>query len=235
MSTTIREQITAAIETRLADMRTANGYRTECGANVRKALPKIDPDELPASVLWPKVETVERSYGENHCTMPVDIEAISLHGSNDPVSVSEAMLADLIECMTGNLWTLSFNAGVTEIRQGDTITGATSGAAGYVISVSVTSGSWAGDNAAGTITLRRVRGEFQAENLKVSGAVVAASTGAPTGQSASAGMGSLIDDIAYMRGGTDSYPQPGEISTGCQATFNILYRTLAGDPYHQPN
>ena len=231
---TIREQIIAAIETQLADIRTANGYRTECGANVHTVRSKLDPDELPAVVLWPKIETVGRRYNENHCTTAVEVEALSLLGSSDPVDVSEAMLADLIECLTGDTWALPFDSGATEISLGDTITGATSKATGYVISVSITSGSWVENDAVGTIALRRVAGEFQAENLKVSGAVVAAATGAPTGQSSIDAMGGLIDDIAYAQGGTESYPQPGEISTGSQTTFSILYRTLAGDPYHQP-
>jgi hypothetical protein len=167
--------------------------------------------------------------------MPVELEALSLHGSSDPVDVSEAMLADMIENLTGVTWTLAFGSGSTEIEAGQTITGATSKATGYVISVTVSAGSWASDDAEGTIIMRRVTGEFQAEDLKVSGSVVAAATGAASGEHPITAMGSLIDDIVYVQGGSDSYPQPGELTTGCQATFNITYKTLTGDPYHQPS
>jgi len=232
--TTIREQIIASISTRLAEIRTANGYRTECGASVHLARAKIDPAECPAAVLWPRTEEVERSYGGNLCTMPIEVEAFSLHGDVSPVTVSESMLADLIECLTGNIWTLTFTTGSIEVEVGATITGATSAAMGYVTAVSVTSGSWAGGDAAGTLTLRRVTGEFQAENLKVNTIVVAAGTGI-TGQSAVSAMGGLAEEITYTRGGTDAYPQPGETSTGTTAEFDVKYKTLTGDPYHQPS
>lgn len=63
---------------------------------------------------------------------------------------------------------LSFTGGgTTEIAEGDTITGATSGATADVDRVMLTSGSWAGGDAAGKFILSNQSMTFQAENLNV--------------------------------------------------------------------
>lgn len=65
------------------------------------------------------------------------------------------------------------------IAVGDTITGATSGAAAHVLAVVVASGSFAGGNAAGTLVVDRVTGTFAAtENLLVGGTTRAFKSGA---------------------------------------------------------
>ena len=58
------------------------------------------------------------------------------------------------------------SGGTTEIVRGNTVTGATGAATMVVGFVRVTSGSWAGGDAAGTI-LGVVTGTFQAENLNI--------------------------------------------------------------------
>lgn len=70
---------------------------------------------------------------------------------------------------------MSFDTGTTEIEAGDTITGATSGATGIVLSdASVSSGSWAGGDAAGQVGFRTLTGNFTTgENLQVSASTVA--------------------------------------------------------------
>lgn len=59
------------------------------------------------------------------------------------------------------------SGGTYEIVAGDTITGATSGATAKVVSLTLTSGTWAGGDAAGVLTVNRRTGTFQAENLNV--------------------------------------------------------------------
>lgn len=59
------------------------------------------------------------------------------------------------------------SGGTTEIAEGDTITGATSSATADVERVVLTSGSWAGGDAAGYLYLSNQSGTFQAENLDV--------------------------------------------------------------------
>ena len=91
---TIREQIIAAIATALADVRTANGYNTECGQNVKRAAKKTDPGDLPAIVIWPEHEEVSREYGGNVNVMPVRVEGLKAWGSGNLSVVAETILGD---------------------------------------------------------------------------------------------------------------------------------------------
>jgi len=68
------------------------------------------------------------------------------------------------------LGTLNFDSGSVEPQVGETLTGATSGAVGKVISVTVTGGTWGGGDAAGSIELGAVTGTFQ-DNENVDGSV----------------------------------------------------------------
>lgn len=60
------------------------------------------------------------------------------------------------------------SGGTTAIVTGNTITGQTSGATATVLHVVLTSGSWAGGDAAGRMYIKSQTGTFQAENLLVS-------------------------------------------------------------------
>jgi len=69
---------------------------------------------------------------------------------------------------TGTLKSIAFTSGGTyEIRPGDQITGATGGATARVVSLTVSSGTWAGGDAAGTLILDDQVGTFESENLNV--------------------------------------------------------------------
>ena len=59
------------------------------------------------------------------------------------------------------------SGGTTEIKAGDVIVGATSGAVAIVVSLTLTSGTWGAGTAAGTLTLKSQVGTFQSENVKV--------------------------------------------------------------------
>jgi len=59
------------------------------------------------------------------------------------------------------------SGGTTAIAVGDTIAGATSSATAKVMAVEVTSGSWAGGDAAGELIIEGQSGTFQSENLNV--------------------------------------------------------------------
>jgi hypothetical protein len=80
--------------------------------------------------------------------------------------------------MKYNLANLFFTNGSTAINPGDTLVGATSGAKGIVQGTpEITSGSWAGGNAAGKIRFASVTGTFSNnENLKVNNVIVAKNT-----------------------------------------------------------
>lgn len=66
----------------------------------------------------------------------------------------------------GGVYTKAYTSGGThEVLVGDILTGATSGATCRVLSLTLTGGTWAGGDAAGTLTVCDKSGTFQAENL----------------------------------------------------------------------
>jgi len=234
MTNTIREQIILAVIAKLGQIRTANGYNTDCGTTVLRTVKLADPDKLPFTSVWPQPEEAMREYGKMICSMPIRIEGLIAFGDSNPSVMAEAMLGDINENILGIKWTLPFTSGSTEIRVGNTVTGETGGAAGYVCGVEVTGGSWSGGDAAGNLFLRRLSGTFQAENLKVSDDVVAATPGTINGESAIASTtGGLAESIEYTGGGTDEYPDEGNMAVGVSAVFTMKYRTAIGDPYTQ--
>lgn len=77
--------------------------------------------------------------------------------------------------------TVAFTSGgTTEIKVGDWIVGATSSAKACVVSIVLTSGTWAGGNAAGTFRVKNQHGTFQSENVKVAAGTDDATIGANT-------------------------------------------------------
>lgn len=65
---------------------------------------------------------------------------------------------------------LAFSAGSSQINEGDTVTGATSGATGVVARVLVRTGDWGTSNAVGTLVLSSRTGTFvAAEQIRVGG------------------------------------------------------------------
>jgi hypothetical protein len=92
----------------------------------------------------------------------------------DVVQVYNATDGDLITqgFLLGDAkrWIVPFSSGgTTEIAEGNTITGATSGATGMVEEVLLSSGSWAGGDAAGFFVVSNVVGTFGSENVKLPG------------------------------------------------------------------
>ena len=99
------------------------------------------------------------------------------------MSVPLQKLTSGLTFMKYNLANLRFTAGSTAINPGDSLVGATSGAKGIVQGTpEITSGSWAGGNAAGIIRFASVTGTFSNnELLKVNGVNVAKNTPANGG------------------------------------------------------
>ena len=229
---TIREQIIAAIVTKLADITVANGYTTDIGALIERVRPVFQPAELPAISVIPQMETSERICGKNVCSMPVIAEGFSLQGSTNPSTIVEQMLGDLISCLTGTEKLLTFISGGThEIIPGELIVGATSAVTARVIVVDLITGTWAGGTAAGTLRVRLQSGVFVSEKLKIG---VDADVATIAGNSSLIlYLGGLVEDICYSGGGPESYPDSGQEITGCPATFMIKYRTVLGNPSAQ--
>lgn len=98
-------------------------------------------------------------------------------------------------------WTLSFDQGATQIMEGDTVTGGTSGATGIALyDAEAATGSYGGGDAAGTIILTQVTGTFQDdEDLEVSASPVAVADGTAT----SRGADDDSDDTTWLRAAID--------------------------------
>jgi hypothetical protein len=230
----IREQIIQAFVLRMAVIRTTNGYNTDCGQNVNRAIRTIDPDALPALIVWPRKDENDPFYQQTGIAMPVDVEMYMAQRIDmTPSKQSEQMLADVIEAAMGPQYAVEFTDGATEPDAGDTLVGNTSEAEIFFQSASVTSGSWSGGDAAGTLTARRKNGLFAAELVSISGGaadVMTFDTVTGTG-SIDLAAGGLARGIYYLGGGTDTYPDSDNDTVAVQANFRIVYHTADGDPY----
>lgn len=232
----IRERIIANIISKLAVIRTANGYQTDIGSAILRVARRVDPEALVAGVITPKKDRLKRMrHGSIQIIMPLYIEAVVAHGAVNPSVMAERLMADLIEAITGIVWSMRFTNGSIEIKAGDTITGAASGATALIQAVTVLAGTWAGGDAAGTLTLRRVTGTFTAENLNVGSQTNVATIGAEIiGIDPIDGTtGGLADNIRYIRGGVNYYPEGNGQITGIVTAWDIDFNIRTGDPYDQ--
>jgi hypothetical protein len=235
MSDSIRQQIIEAVVVKIAEIRIDKGYKTDMGKNVD--VYKMHNPSLPYVAVWPGLEEINREYGSNQINMNMKVEGVQEIGSGDMMELSEQILADLIENIAGIKWTLDFTSGGTHVPSvGDTVTGETSGATAYIESITLDSGSWAGGDAAGSFTLRRKVGVFISEDLEIGGeSNVATTDGTITSSSAeSTTTDDLADDIQYVSGGLEEYPESGNEVVGMSANFIIAYPITMGNPYSQP-
>ncbi len=99
MSDTIRELVILDYMSRLADITIANGYNTDCGSHVFRVRKMVDPDELPATIVWPQPEKAEAEYGALNCTMTIRVEGLAKFGTTNPSVVAEQILGDLKKCI----------------------------------------------------------------------------------------------------------------------------------------
>lgn len=234
MSDTIRKQIIAKIRQYLAAIRRNNAYETDIGQHVYLA--QKAQIETPAVIIWPGNETNVREYGIDFHTMEMRVDGIDLFENENPSDISEKMFGDLIEILTGDKWDLDFTSGGTNRPNvGDTIEGATSGAVAIIESWNKATGEWQDGDAAGTFRIRRKIGTFASENLNIGDNLNLATTNGSMAHfevRALAG-DNLVEDILFLQGGAGEYADQGQQSVGASATFNVLYRTETGNPYHQ--
>jgi hypothetical protein len=238
MADSIREQIISAMTTKLANIRKKYGYNTDCGSQVFRGLPvPISKDYLPASSIMPLLDANENLNGRVRRVMQIRVQGLKEFGSDNPSNVSENVFADLIECIQGIIWTLGYDSGGTNIPvPGDSVIGEDSGATAIIESVSLNSGTWSGGNASGDLALRRLTGEFEDdEELTIAGNAGALTVdGTAISQDAiTSTTGGLAENIFYMSGGLDSYPEHDDQVVGATITFNVEYKTLPGNPYSQ--
>ena len=100
--------------------------------------------------------------------------------------------------------TMAFDSGSVEPQPGELLTGATSGATADVIAVTLSTGTWAGGNAAGTITLRLCVGRFH-DNETITGSVGGADILTVNEPNSAAG----VDLVQNGEFSVDTDPPPG--------------------------
>ena len=148
MADSVRETIIKAFMARGATI-TGTGYNHALGSHVLRATKDVDPSCLPALVIWPQPETVERrEFGKYRISMPIKLEAIASFGTTNPSIIAEQMLADMRKAF-----------------------------------ISATA------------------------------------------------ISSLIDEVYYTGGGTDDYPDAGNMIIGANALFTVIYLSSIQNPY----
>lgn len=138
---------------------------------------------------------------------------LSASGSEIDNSSGRVKVGDIAFTFKKEEWTdytnyeyLSFTSGSTEFTVGETLTGATGGAIGVVISKYVDSGTWALGTAAGVVWLGSIVGAFEAENLN--------------GSASGSNCATISSDSTS--GSTDRLePHPGDIITYNSSDYSI--------------
>jgi len=236
----IRERIFINWGLRLETIRVKNGFNLDLGVEVfRSFLPPIDFEYLPAVGFMPLVEENINIYG-NHSKfdLQIQVQGVEKHGTIAPGPMAELIYADIVEAIQGPVWSLGFDSGgIFKATVGKYIIGQTSKATGYIAGVSVTSGAWADQDAAGTLTLRRVTGDFiDDEPLDIgSNDDVATVDGAASARSALKTPGGPLIDAIDVLSAKPEFPTQGQLSTGVNIVFGVEYKRVAGNPYSQTN
>lgn len=228
---TIREQILELIAIELGKITLANGYATNIGQNVVRDYYDQYPAELPCVVMISDQDTADRYTSHAELHIPLIIEGLMRYGTHSPAREGEKILGDLITCMTAPRIDLDFTNGYRNPATGNTLFGAISGATCVLESVSVTSGSWAAHDAAGTFRVRLPWGTFQPENILNEGSELVAEL--PGTLARVMPFSDMVNDIEYQRGGMITLPDPGELYIKVTTQFDVHYVLLQGNPYRQ--
>lgn len=240
MTDSIREQIFENFGAKLQTALIENGYNIDLGAEVlRGFLPPINFEYCPAVGFLSLVEENTNLYNyKSNYSLQIQVQGIAPFGTIPPAQKVELIYADLIECILGHTWTLKFDSGGPyKAVVGATITGQSSGASGYISGVSLSSGDWTDEDAAGTFSLRRVKDDFiNNEKLDIgSEDDVATVDGVLSNISA---LTSTLNDIADsidIINAEPQFPNQGDKAVGMNIVFQINYKRIAGNPYSQTN
>jgi len=239
MTDSIREQICTAFKTRLQKILTSNQYNSDMGSNVmRSHLPPVDGSLAPAIGFHLDDEENLQAYEQSEQKeLPIRVQGVSKKISpNTYAETTELLYADICECVLCEEWSVGYDSGgTTEIEAGDTIIDETTGATGLVESLTLDSGSWAGGDAAGTFTLRRVTGFFRNNSDLQVGVDTGLATvdGTPSGTGAlELTTNNLCEAITFSTGNIKT-PESDGNAVGVQIVIRVIYRSIAGNPYSQ--
>ena len=99
MTEPIIEQILREMESQGATITTTNGYQYSI-ASVLRSIVNLDTGDIPALVIIPGTEETERMHGKVHISRIVAVEAKAEIGTENPSTIQERLLADVVECFT---------------------------------------------------------------------------------------------------------------------------------------
>ena len=238
MTDSIREQILAAFEARLANILISNQYNSDMGKTVlRSHLPSIDGSLCPAiGFHLDDEENIALYHEAEQKELPIRVQGVSRFKTHTAAEKAELLYADICECVLGAEYSLGYDSGGTDVASaGDSVVGETSAATALLTATSLDSGTWAGGDAAGTLSLRRVVGTFQDnEELTVGGNIGAATVdGLISGTDPLAlTTNSLAEGITFSVGNVQMPDADGTV-VGVQIIFRVMYRSIAGNPYSQ--
>lgn len=221
MTEPVTLRILRDLKSRLQQIQTKRGYNTDAGNAVEVAVERIDP--VRSVVIWPEKWERDPDYGQSNFSWPVRIQIVGpVPAGICPGEYVHFLEADVVEAI-GEHYELDFILGSTAPEIGETITTG-SGSAGFVESITLTSGTWAGNDAVGTIGIRRSHTPFVPGNdLKNSDGAVFAQC------SATRTTNNEFYSAQYIGGGTENYPGPADTMAGAEANFLIRFETK--DPY----
>ncbi|MFW9899905.1 MAG: hypothetical protein ACFFDY_01300 [Candidatus Thorarchaeota archaeon] len=227
---TIRETVIQNLITQLKYIKSTYGYNnTFADAKIIRGRNQIHESELPAILVIPGLENIEKRYSEAVHDMPVEIKAYrEFTSSQNPSVLGETLLGDLIINVFNPIYELDFTLGDHEISEGNTITGKISGATSIVTDVTINGGSWATANAYGTLKLRYQDGNYQSELIQVSGIDSATIAG---DSDRIYPYGTAVGQVIYDQAGIDISPDPGEKIIEVVLNIRMQYTTAFDNPY----
>lgn len=233
MGISIRRRIIDAVDVRLASIQIANGFNTDAGQNVTLNQPQSG-STLPCLDIQPGSEEVDADRGR--AEFRIRIEGVIEAGNLQGVEESEKLLADIVEVMTAREIDIDFINGLLvgiDPVPGDYVETESGSFLGMIANIEISSGSFNGGNAAGTMTFRRCNGrlrsgdvlQYDGEDMLTVDSILAHRMPEDL-----AG-GGLAENIAYAGGGPLVAEEPGGTLAGAFAEFRIAYRPESGNPY----
>ncbi len=169
--------------------------------------------------------------------MSIIFEDLGIPLTHQKITPGNTITALSSNCYFYQRWKLNFDAGTDEMVAGDWIIGATSGAMGRVVSITVSSGTWAGDNVVGYLIIDSMVGTWtDNEKLKVAADATTADVNGPAssfgddydfkGMQAKAALISVITNTALINLAGGKPDQTALIGHSMIANSSIVLRNI---------
>ena len=170
--------------------------------------------------------------------MTISLDYYGMALTHQKITPGNTITALSSNCYFYQRWKLNFDAGTDEMVAGDWIIGATSAAVARVISITVSSGTWAGDNVVGYLIIDSMVGTWtDNEKLKVAADATMADVNGPAspllmedydfkGMQAKAALVSVITNTALINLAGGKPDQTALIGHSMIANSSIVLRNI---------